>query len=112
MPEGWGDWATRAINWETLTAAALVESGADIIVLRHPESIRRVKKMIAALDARRGIGRKVMALSGLDIYKLLPGSSKDPAVKAHANCKECGFPTCLAFAMKLAAKQVELSQCP
>jgi acetyl-CoA decarbonylase/synthase complex subunit gamma len=28
------------------------------------------------------------------------------------NCKECGFPTCLAFAMKLAAKQVELSACP
>jgi acetyl-CoA decarbonylase/synthase complex subunit gamma len=53
-----------------------------------------------------------MALSGLDIYKLLPASSKDPAVKAHANCKECGFPTCLAFAMKLAAKQAELAQCP
>jgi acetyl-CoA decarbonylase/synthase complex subunit gamma len=53
-----------------------------------------------------------MALSGLDIYKLLPASSKDPAVKAHANCKECGFPTCLAFAMKLAAKQAELSLCP
>ena len=28
------------------------------------------------------------------------------------NCKECGFPTCLAFAMKLAAKQVELALCP
>jgi acetyl-CoA decarbonylase/synthase complex subunit gamma len=53
-----------------------------------------------------------MALSGLDIYKLLPASSKDPAEKAHANCKECGFPTCLAFAMKLAAKQAELSLCP
>lgn len=52
-----------------------------------------------------------MALSGLDIYKLLPASSKDPAEKAHANCKECGFPTCLAFAMKLAAKQAELSLC-
>lgn len=52
-----------------------------------------------------------MALSGLDIYKLLPASSKDPAEKAHANCKECGFPTCLAFAMKLAAKQAELAQC-
>lgn len=52
-----------------------------------------------------------MALSGLDIYKLLPASSKNPAEKAHANCKECGFPTCLAFAMKLAAKQAELSQC-
>lgn len=53
-----------------------------------------------------------MALSGLQIYKLLPGSSANPSVKAHANCKECGFPTCLAFAMKLAQKQAELSQCP
>lgn len=43
-----------------------------------------------------------MALSGLQIYKLLPKT----------NCKECGFPTCLAFAMKLAAKQVELDACP
>ena len=41
-----------------------------------------------------------MALSGIQIYKLLP----------QTNCKECGFPTCLAFAMKLAAKQVELSE--
>ncbi len=53
-----------------------------------------------------------MALSGLEIYKLLPASSKDPAVKAHGNCKECGFPTCLAFAMKLSQKQAELAQCP
>ncbi len=43
-----------------------------------------------------------MALSGIQIYKLLPKT----------NCKECGFPTCLAFAMKLAAKQIELSACP
>ena len=43
-----------------------------------------------------------MALSGLQIYKLLP----------RTNCKECGFPTCLAFAMKLAAKQAELAACP
>src|SRR5512141_750694 len=43
-----------------------------------------------------------MALSGLEIYKLLPKT----------NCKECGFPTCLAFAMQLAAKQAELSLCP
>ena len=43
-----------------------------------------------------------MALAGIQIYKLLP----------QTNCKECGFPTCLAFAMKLAAKQVELSACP
>ena len=43
-----------------------------------------------------------MALSGIQIYKLLP----------QTNCKECGFPTCLAFAMKLAAKQIELDKCP
>lgn len=43
-----------------------------------------------------------MALTGLQIYKLLP----------QTNCKECGFPTCLAFAMKLAAKQTELAACP
>ena len=43
-----------------------------------------------------------MALSGLEIYKLLPKT----------NCKECGFPTCLAFAMKLSQKQAELSACP
>lgn len=43
-----------------------------------------------------------MPLTGLEIYKLLP----------QTNCKECGFPTCLAFAMKLAAKQAELKLCP
>ena len=43
-----------------------------------------------------------MALSGIQIYKMLP----------RTNCKDCGFPTCLAFAMKLAAKQVELADCP
>ncbi len=43
-----------------------------------------------------------MALTGLDIFKLLPKK----------NCGECGVPTCLAFAMKLAAGQAEIDQCP
>ncbi len=43
-----------------------------------------------------------MALTGLDIYKLLPKT----------NCGDCGSPTCLAFAMKLASKQVSLESCP
>jgi acetyl-CoA decarbonylase/synthase complex subunit gamma len=43
-----------------------------------------------------------MALSGIQIYKLLP----------QTNCKDCGYPTCLAFAMKLAAKQADLDKCP
>jgi acetyl-CoA decarbonylase/synthase complex subunit delta len=49
VPEAWGDWKARAINWETLTAIALVESGADAVVLRHPESVKRVKAAIAEL---------------------------------------------------------------
>jgi acetyl-CoA decarbonylase/synthase complex subunit delta len=49
VPEAWGDWSARAINWETITAMALVESGADIIVLRHPESVKRVKEAIDEL---------------------------------------------------------------
>ena len=51
VPEAWGDWAARAVNWETLTAIALVESGADILVLRHPDSVKHVKAAIAELMA-------------------------------------------------------------
>src|SRR4030066_1581238 len=43
-----------------------------------------------------------MALSGLEIFKKLP----------RTNCKDCGFPTCLAFAMQLAAGKGELEKCP
>jgi len=43
-----------------------------------------------------------MALTGLQIQKLLPKT----------NCKECGSNTCLAFALKLASKKVELAKCP
>jgi len=43
-----------------------------------------------------------MAMSGLDIFKLLPKT----------NCKDCGKPTCLAFAMGIAAKKAALSECP
>ncbi len=43
-----------------------------------------------------------MPLSALEIYKLLPKT----------NCKKCGQPTCLAFAMQLAMKKASLSQCP
>jgi acetyl-CoA decarbonylase/synthase complex subunit delta len=49
VPEAWGDWEERAINWETVTAATLVESAADILVLRHPESVRRTHQMLDEL---------------------------------------------------------------
>ncbi|MDR2612137.1 MAG: acetyl-CoA decarbonylase/synthase complex subunit gamma [Deltaproteobacteria bacterium] len=43
-----------------------------------------------------------MALTGIQIFKLLPGT----------NCKKCGVPTCLAFAMNLASGKAELDKCP
>ncbi len=43
-----------------------------------------------------------MALTGVEIFKLLPKT----------NCKKCGHPTCLAFAMKLAQRQASIEQCP
>ncbi len=43
-----------------------------------------------------------MALSGVEIFKLLPKT----------NCKKCGSPTCLAFAMKLAQRQASIDACP
>ena len=43
-----------------------------------------------------------MALTGLDIFKVLP----------RTNCGDCGVPTCLAFAMKVAGKQSALDECP
>ena len=51
VPEAWGAWKARAVNWETLTAMALVETGADVVVLRHPESVQRVKTAISELVA-------------------------------------------------------------
>jgi len=41
-----------------------------------------------------------MALTGIEIFKMLPKT----------NCKECGFPTCLAFAMALASGKAELDK--
>ena len=52
VPESWGDWKRRALNWETLTASALVHAGANVIVLRHPASLARVKKMVDALGMK------------------------------------------------------------
>jgi len=49
VPEAWGDWAERGVHWETLTAVSLIEAGADIVVLRHPESLVRVRQSIDEL---------------------------------------------------------------
>lgn len=49
VPEEWGDWETRALDWEAITATSLIHSGADIVVLRHPETLKRVRSVVNAL---------------------------------------------------------------
>jgi acetyl-CoA decarbonylase/synthase complex subunit delta len=49
VPANWGEWQRRALNWETLTASTLLHAGADIVVLRHPDSLKRVRAMLGGL---------------------------------------------------------------
>jgi acetyl-CoA decarbonylase/synthase complex subunit delta len=49
VPESWGDWTKRALDWEALTASTLIHSGADIQVLRHPETLKRLQPVIEDL---------------------------------------------------------------
>lgn len=48
-----------------------------------------------------------MALTGLQIFKLLPGGKKE----AKSNCKQCGYPTCMAYAMKIAKGEADIDKC-
>lgn len=47
-------------------------------------------------------------LSGLQVFKYLPAAKKLP----EGNCKKCGFPTCMAYALKLAKNQTDIELCP
>jgi len=43
---GWGEQEERGILWEAVTASTLLQSGLDILVMRHPEAVKLVKKNI------------------------------------------------------------------
>lgn len=49
-----------------------------------------------------------MELSGLQVFKYLPAAKKLP----EGNCKKCGFPTCMAYALKLAKGEADIELCP
>jgi acetyl-CoA decarbonylase/synthase complex subunit delta len=49
VPEEWGNIEKRSITWEIVTATALLESGADILVLRHPKTIGVIRDTISRL---------------------------------------------------------------
>ena len=46
---GWGEQQERGILWEAVTASSLLQSGLDILIMRHPEAVRLVKKNIEDL---------------------------------------------------------------
>ncbi len=50
----WGNQAKRAVLWEALTAASLLQAGANIMIMRHPEAIRLFKKNMTELSATEG----------------------------------------------------------
>ncbi|MGC9333359.1 MAG: acetyl-CoA decarbonylase/synthase complex subunit delta [Anaerolineae bacterium] len=52
VPDEWGDFEKRGITWEIITAAALLESGADIVVLRHPRTVEVTRDTINRLMAQ------------------------------------------------------------
>ena len=72
--------------------------GADIVRL----SLREPVTCLQPNSNTQQNKEKKMALTGIQIFKLLPKT----------NCKECGVPTCLAFAMNLASGKAELDACP
>lgn len=45
----WGEREKRGVLWEIVTAVSLLYSGADILVMRHPEAIAAVEKVIDEL---------------------------------------------------------------
>jgi acetyl-CoA decarbonylase/synthase complex subunit delta len=45
----WGPEVERGVSWEILTSAALIQAGADILVMRHPKAIEKVNKYIEEL---------------------------------------------------------------
>ena len=49
VPAEWGDWAQRGVLWEANTSVTLINTGADIVVLRHPASVPLVKDAINKL---------------------------------------------------------------
>jgi acetyl-CoA decarbonylase/synthase complex subunit delta len=51
VPAQWGDWAQRGILWEANTSITLLNTGADILVLRHPDTIPLVRRAIDGLMA-------------------------------------------------------------
>jgi acetyl-CoA decarbonylase/synthase complex subunit delta len=52
MPHAWGDHQERSVIWEQITAWTVLSAGTDIVVLRHPQTVERVKTVIDRLMSK------------------------------------------------------------
>jgi acetyl-CoA decarbonylase/synthase complex subunit delta len=51
VPAEWGDWRQRGVLWEANTSITLLETGANILVMRHPDAVKLVKHVVDKLMA-------------------------------------------------------------
>jgi acetyl-CoA decarbonylase/synthase, CODH/ACS complex subunit delta len=49
MTDAWGDPTARGAAWEAVTAADLLQGGADLLVLRHPKAVDTVRSLVREL---------------------------------------------------------------
>lgn len=49
VPAAWGEFVELGVNWETVTATSLLNAGADILVMRHPESLKVARGLVDKL---------------------------------------------------------------
>jgi len=50
VPAAWGEWEKRALEWEAVTGGTLIQSGADLLVVRHPKTLERLRGLVGALQ--------------------------------------------------------------
>jgi acetyl-CoA decarbonylase/synthase complex subunit delta len=50
VPAAWGEWEKRALEWEAVTGGTLIQSGADLLVVRHPKTLLRLRGLVGALQ--------------------------------------------------------------
>ena len=91
----------RCVLYPDLVAAYFFETRETAFAF-----IRRLMDFLSSLDARKENIQpnfnKIQQVSVMDILRLLPGT----------NCRECGFPTCMAFAAVVTMGKAMAEQCP
>lgn len=81
-----GEAKTRGINLECITAVSALQAGADLIILRHPETLNHLRKYVSGLMVET-------SLDGLDVdMSLAPEAAAAPAKAAPAKAAPAAKP--------------------